>query len=671
MMSLSKDEPGRSVSNSEFLSMIFQCGPDSHERIWTTSFRVNPQHAKGREWEGWPASSFSMAPGTVENNQYFCVSLLSLKGDKVARTGAHFSRLACVVVDDGPLDIAASWTIDTSRGKRQTGYILWPAIDDFNVATRLHNELGRQKLVALDVSGNNPVRYVRLPVGTNTKPDPAFRTQLADFNPDVVFSLPELAEKFGLNLDYILHGPSQSLSVAGTSSALGAPLTPAIDRKFSEDDSTYVRAIVRGEAYHDSLLALTARYIARGMDERTVIQAAQGLMLAMEVRDDRWQSRFDDIGRSVRGAIEKFARKDLPAVHAQVERPLLSKYIRTALTPVATLIRGYLPADGVGMLWAPPASFKSFLAIDWALSVATGREWFGNAVKQGTVWYLAGEGHAGLHLRIAAWCQARGHEGDIDNLMVSDRALTLDSETDALSDHARGLLDLIGAGQAPALIVVDTLSRSMSGDENATRDSARYVAVLDTLVAAVRAQGKSVCVLLVHHARKDSVVYRGSSVLRGAADFECSMERKEGTGEVVLSFEKTKDSSMPAPLHFKAIAEFLGEVTDNHGVVVGLSSLVLWMQAPQRKVDPAESKAQALLPAVTEVLQGYPDGLSTVRLKDLLRVSGAKVSNTHAVGLLETLARMGLLGRTVSDRGSVIWTLGSGPSDLTDLTSDS
>ena len=46
--------------------------------------------------------------------------------------------------------------------------------------------------------------------------------------------------------------------------------------------------------------------------------------------------------------------------------------------------------------YTTPASFKSFLAIDWALSVAHGRDWNGRPTAQGAVVYLAMEGQAGI-----------------------------------------------------------------------------------------------------------------------------------------------------------------------------------------------------------------------------------------------------------------------------------
>ena len=46
-----------------------------------------------------------------------------------------------------------------------------------------------------------------------------------------------------------------------------------------------------------------------------------------------------------------------------------------------------------GVLW-PPAAGKTFLVLDMALSIATGKTFHDHNVAKGTVFYIAGEGHA-------------------------------------------------------------------------------------------------------------------------------------------------------------------------------------------------------------------------------------------------------------------------------------
>ena len=54
------------------------------------------------------------------------------------------------------------------------------------------------------------------------------------------------------------------------------------------------------------------------------------------------------------------------------------------------------------MIFGQPASGKSFLAVDLAASIATGRAFQGLKTQKGDVVYIAGEGYRGLKRRFTA-----------------------------------------------------------------------------------------------------------------------------------------------------------------------------------------------------------------------------------------------------------------------------
>jgi putative DNA primase/helicase len=79
------------------------------------------------------------------------------------------------------------------------------------------------------------------------------------------------------------------------------------------------------------------------------------------------------------------------------------------LPPVPWLVEGVLPAEAFAIVYAPPASFKSFLCIDLALSVAAGKPWHGHSTTQGPVVYVAAEGNPSeLYKRAKAWLEHYG-----------------------------------------------------------------------------------------------------------------------------------------------------------------------------------------------------------------------------------------------------------------------
>ena len=63
-----------------------------------------------------------------------------------------------------------------------------------------------------------------------------------------------------------------------------------------------------------------------------------------------------------------------------------------SLPPVEPLITGLLDLDSLAMIYGPRGSYKSFITLDWALSVACGTRWQERTVAQNKVVYVAAEG---------------------------------------------------------------------------------------------------------------------------------------------------------------------------------------------------------------------------------------------------------------------------------------
>ena len=74
-----------------------------------------------------------------------------------------------------------------------------------------------------------------------------------------------------------------------------------------------------------------------------------------------------------------------------------------------TLVSGLLDLDSLAVLYGPPKAYKSFVALDWALSVATGSWWQGRRVEPCHVLYVAAEGVSGLWARVDAWMGHNRH----------------------------------------------------------------------------------------------------------------------------------------------------------------------------------------------------------------------------------------------------------------------
>ena len=122
------------------------------------------------------------------------------------------------------------------------------------------------------------------------------------------------------------------------------------------------------------------------------------------------------------------------------------------LAPTDWLIENILTTKSFAGLIGAPASGKSFVALDLALSIASGRPYHGNPVKKGPVLYLAGEGIQGLQKRAAAWCLMNNQSTD-NNLLIHRGGMDL-ANPQYLEAYAQALEENLE--DSPSLIVVDT-----------------------------------------------------------------------------------------------------------------------------------------------------------------------------------------------------------------------
>ena len=223
----------------------------------------------------------------------------------------------------------------------------------------------------------------------------------------------------------------------------------------------------------------------------------------------------------------------------------------TDLPLASFLLPPYLVNNSFAVLFGAPASYKSFLALDWALSIAHGVDWNGRAVKQGWVVYLALEGQQGYKQRQLAWHNENGLDMDDAQLATVTVPVCLADPAQDGADIYKLMesLDYSLKGRDIKLIVVDTLARSFIGrDENSSIDMGIFINNIDIL-----RQYYGCTVLVIHHSGKDSSRgMRGSSALRGAIDSEFEIKRKLDTMSVCLKTKKQKDSEEAEPLWMEA-----------------------------------------------------------------------------------------------------------------------
>jgi len=78
-----------------------------------------------------------------------------------------------------------------------------------------------------------------------------------------------------------------------------------------------------------------------------------------------------------------------------------------ALPAPKWLINGLFELGALFALYGPSGDGKTFLVLDWLLSVAAGVDWMGRKVLGGIVVYVTGEGGRGIYRRVRAWMEVR------------------------------------------------------------------------------------------------------------------------------------------------------------------------------------------------------------------------------------------------------------------------
>jgi hypothetical protein len=236
---------------------------------------------------------------------------------------------------------------------------------------------------------------------------------------------------------------------------------------------------------------------------------------------------------------------------------------------------------------------KSFVALDWALCAATGRDWHGRKVKSGPVVYITPEGVDAFGKRTRAWRIARGAERPDNFHLITDAPQIMQP------GDVGELLRLIETmPEPPALVVIDTVARHMvGGDENGQRDMGLFVDGVDRLRKAINAT-----VLVVHHTGKDGKM-RGSTALPGALEVFVEVQ-KIGEKGARLTSGKAKDEAPFAPIDLIGRVVDLGALDANGHA---LTSLVFDLDGNPPKIR--ESGTEKTRAQVLEVLAvQFPKG---------------------------------------------------------------
>ena len=253
------------------------------------------------------------------------------------------------------------------------------------------------------------------------------------------------------------------------------------------------------------------------------------------------------------------APQSLPqAQEAPQGLPILNiSQLEEAHKNVSWSVKGVIPAESVGVIFGASQTFKSFLAIDYALHVAHGMRWLGKKTKKAAVLFIAAEGGAGVWRRVKAWHRARGLDWSGIEFYVLPVAVMLNKRASDVVQSAQAL------GLSPGVVIVDTMSQTMDGEENSSNEVASYLRELGN---GFRALWRCV-VLIVHHSGHSATERpRGSSAIIANVDFMFGVFRDEKEFIATMTCEKQKDGERFDPMQFQLTNVTLGHDEDGEAI---------------------------------------------------------------------------------------------------------
>lgn len=215
----------------------------------------------------------------------------------------------------------------------------------------------------------------------------------------------------------------------------------------------------------------------------------------------------------------------------EIKKSALTLVSGNALTMIENLqwrVDELIPMNGIGTIYGASTIGKSFLAIDLAMSLARGINWFGKTTSKSTVVYVSLEAEHGFKVRIAGYCKNAKIETPNNFHAVFDSFRL---------DNSSTVDELIRICPKNSVIFIDTISRALpTSDENSSRDMG---IAIDNAIKISKSLN-SLVIFIGHTGKDSSRGWRGWSGLNAAVDFSIEVS-EDSTKTKQFRITKLKD----------------------------------------------------------------------------------------------------------------------------------
>lgn len=567
------------VSNSTFLSAL---APTLRvdEYLWVCAFRNDPHDDDVAKWRGKEyRHAHPWFDGLVAtHNQYFSVAVLR-GGDeagRAARRKPFFSRLMALVADDFHVEDVRgtpTWVVQTSPASSQVGFAIDPHDPDSanaRLIDALMDAMSTRGLIKGDPSGNNLVRYVRLPNGMNTKKRASgdYRTQLRVWNAGAIYSLQDAAAAIGIDIDNL-----RSIEPRRE------PAAPIGDT-------------IPGGARNDTLASLAGSMRRRGMSA-SAIEAA---LLVENLRCDPPMSETEV--RTIAQSVGRYAPEQAVDLTGLLEKlgndgGFLSAatFAQTAQSPDyvvdGLLRRGYLYS-----LTGMSNAGKTSIGLRLVKCVDNGTSFGAHPCVQGRCLILAGENPDDVAYRFLAEAQheVSSVERVFSNTTVLPFSFAIEKGLPFIQEQAKK------AG-GYTFVLVDSKAAYFGGDsEDDNAQAYRHAKFLRELTQLL---GRPTVLVVCHPIKRpespDQLLPRGGSAFLNEIDGNLTAWRESGAETVRLSYTKIRGIPFdPVDIRI-SIVELHGLKTSSGKAVTSVLALPIGLDEVEQTQQNEAKKEDLLL----------------------------------------------------------------------------
>lgn len=278
-------------------------------------------------------------------------------------------------------------------------------------------------------------------------------------------------------------------------------------------------------------------------------------------------------------------------------RRVLSYDDMAAMPEPEWLVEGVIQKRSAALLFGKSNTFKSFLAIDLACSVATARPWHGRASCAGRVLVVATEGANGVgRLRVPGWFNHYSVDmADRRNIHLLPAEISLDNPADV-----RWLIGAMSAIGPFALVVLDIFGGTMSGSDIEDTTARPWVRAVQRIIAETGA-----AVLTVAHTGwHDETRARMHTHFWGSFDSRLRIEGDKDKLTTCMHVERHKDADSTGSWGFSLVPS-CGTLIPRFDADVRPMKNAKWTE-PERKAFAALDEVLASAGAVQTGAQ-WPD----------------------------------------------------------------